>query len=189
LVFVQLWFIFVKQINHKNSTPMTAIEFNNQLTNLRDNLHRFAYRLTTNAEEAEDLLQETMLKALSNKDKFQDKTNLKSWTFTIMKNTFINNYRRATRSQTILDTTKELHFLNVPQDSGFISPDASFSVQEIRKAINNLEIEYRKPFTMHTEGFKYKEIAEELGLPIGSVKSRIFIARKKLMSMLQDYSR
>lgn len=168
---------------------MTAIEFNTQLTDLRSNLHRFAYRLTTDAEDAADLLQETLYKALSNKDKFQDKTNLKSWTFTIMKNTFINNYRRASRSQTILDTTKELHFLNIPQDSGLISPDSSFSMKEISKAINDLEIEYRKPFVMHTEGFKYKEIAEELGLPIGSVKSRIFIARKKLMEELQDYKR
>lgn len=168
---------------------MTVIEFNTQLTDLKDNLHRFAYRLTTDSDDAEDLLQETLYKALINKDKFQDKTNLKSWTFTIMKNTFINNYRRAVRSQTILDSTKESYFLNIPQDSGLISPDSSFAVKEIKKAVNDLEIEYRKPFTMHTEGFKYKEIAEELGLPIGSVKSRIFIARKKLMHALQDYKR
>jgi RNA polymerase sigma-70 factor (ECF subfamily) len=133
------------------------------------------------------LVQETIYKALSNQDKFEDETNLKSWTFTILKNTFINSYRRNTRFRVILDQTQDLYFISKPQDSGFISPDSNFSVKEIRKAINLLKDDYRIPFIMHTEGYKYKEIADEIGIPIGSVKSRIFIARKKLMSYLKDF--
>ena len=112
---------------------------------------------------------------------------MKSWTFTILKNTFINSYRRNTRFRVILDQTQDLYFISKPQDSGFISPDSNFSVKEIRKAINLLKDDYRIPFIMHTEGYKYKEIADEIGIPIGSVKSRIFIARKKLMSYLKDF--
>ncbi len=166
---------------------MTTTEFSNQIVGLQESLGRFAYKLTANREEARDLVQETIYKALSNQDKFEDETNLKSWTFTILKNTFINSYRRNTRFRVILDQTQDLYFISKPQDSGFISPDSSFSVKEIRKAINLLKDDYRIPFIMHTEGYKYKEIADEVGIPIGSVKSRIFIARKKLMSYLKDF--
>jgi len=104
-----------------------------------------------------------------------------------MKNTFINNYRRKARSRTIVDETKELYYLNVPQDSGFESPEGSYAHNEISTAINGLEKEYKIPFEMHNKGFKYKEIADQLELPIGTVKSRIFMARKRLMEELKDY--
>jgi len=162
------------------------MEFSKQLIELEPNLMRFAYKLTMNREDAHDLVQETLCKALSNNDKFQSETNLKSWAFTIMKNTFINNYRRKVRANTIIDQTKDLYYLSKPQDSGIMSPDSSYTVLEIRKAISLLEDEYRIPFVRHTEGYKYKEIAEELNIPIGSVKSRIFIARQKLMAYLKD---
>ncbi len=166
---------------------MATLQFSQQLLELEPNLIRFALKLTTNREDALDLVQETLCKALSNTDKFQEETNLKSWVFTIMKNTFINNYRRKVRARTIIDQTADLYYLSKPQDSGFMSPDSNFSVKEIRKAIDLLEDEYRIPFVRHTEGYKYKEIAEELNIPIGSVKSRIFLARQKLMAYLQGY--
>ncbi|MDD2563023.1 MAG: RNA polymerase sigma factor [Salinivirgaceae bacterium] len=166
---------------------MTTMEFSTQLTELQDNLGRFAYKLTANRDDALDLVQETLFKALKNQDKFEDKTNIKSWAFTIMKNTFINNYRRNSRTRIIVDQTKDAYYISKPQDSGFISPDSNFSVKEIRKAIAMLDDDYRIPFIMHTEGFKYKEIADEINIPIGSVKSRIFIARRKLMLHLKDY--
>ena len=104
-----------------------------------------------------------------------------------MKNTFINNYRRAVRSNTIIDTTDNLYYLNLSNESGFSSPESSHSEQEIQKAINDLGDDYRVPFVMHTTGYKYKEIAEYLEQPLGSVKSKIFFARRKLMDKLQDY--
>jgi len=166
---------------------MTAIEFNHSLLSLETKLGYFAQSLTSDSESAKDLLQETMLKALSNRDKFQGDKNLKAWVFTIMKNTFINNYRRNIRANTIIDTTDNLYYLNLSSDTGFASPDSRQTEQEVQKAINQLPDDYRIPFVMHTTGYKYKEIAEYLEQPLGSVKSKIFFARKRLMAKLQDF--
>jgi RNA polymerase sigma-70 factor (ECF subfamily) len=166
---------------------MTSIEFNNNLINLEANMMKFALSLTSDHTRAEDLVQDTYMKAITYKDKFVDYTNLKAWVFTIMKNTFINNYRRSVKENTIIDGTAELHFLNLPQDSGFASPESKYSTDEINRAINSLEDEFKIPFQMHVQGFKYKEIAEKLDLKIGTVKSRIFFTRKKLMEILSDF--
>jgi len=167
---------------------MTAMEFNYQLTSLTGSLERFAYSLTSNFEDARDLLQETFVKAISYRDKFADNTNLKAWTFTIMKNTFINNYRRASKANTTFDHTDDLYYLNLNQESGIENPDEFLSAKEIRLNIDLLEDEFRVPFLMHLQGFKYKEIAEKLNLKIGTVKSRIFFTRKKLMDSLKGYN-
>ncbi|MBN1413986.1 MAG: RNA polymerase sigma factor [Bacteroidales bacterium] len=168
---------------------MTAIEFNYQLTNLSDSLERFALSLTTNREDAKDLLQETFLKAISFRDKFADDSNLKAWTFTIMKNTFINNYRKAIKSNTTFDHTDDLYYLNLNRESSAESPDSAVSVREIQNHIERLDDDFKVPFKMHLRGYKYKEIADNLGLKIGTVKSRIFFTRKKLMESLGvDYN-
>jgi RNA polymerase sigma factor (sigma-70 family) len=166
---------------------MTAIEFNASLIGMRRNLQRFAMSLTADRDTALDLVQDTYLKAITYKDKFVDYTNLKAWVFTIMKNTFINNYRRNVKENTIIDATKDLYYLNLPHDKGFISPESKYSEEEIERAIDSLDDEFRVPFRMHIEGFKYKEIADNLGLKIGTVKSRIFFTRQKLMLILKDY--
>jgi RNA polymerase sigma factor (sigma-70 family) len=166
---------------------MTAMEFNYQLTNLSVNLQRFALSLTSNSEDAKDLLQETFAKAITYRDKFEDNTNLKAWTFTIMKNTFINNYRRNAKAHTTFDNTDDLYYLNLKNESVSETPDMAYSVKEIQKKINELSDEFRKPFLMHTQGYKYKEIADKLNLKIGTVKSRIFFTRKKLMEKLEGY--
>lgn len=158
-----------------------------QLLELQDNMLNFAYTLTTNREEAKDLLQDTTLKVLDNQDKFTDNTNFKGWVFTIMRNIFINNYRRIVRNQTIMDQTEDLYHLNLPQESGFDTPDGAFNAKEITKAINSFPDEYRIPFTMHVAGYKYNEIADKMSLPLGTVKSRIFFARQKLQTMLKDF--
>ena len=166
---------------------MTAIEFNHNLISMQDRLEYFANRLTQNKDDADDLVQDTYVKALSNRNKFTVDTNFRAWVYTIMKNTFINNYRRNVKANTILDTTDDLYFLNTSEESQFAPPDSVYSAMEIKNTIDGLENEYRIPFTMHTEGFKYKEIAEKLDLSIGTVKSRIFFSRKKLMNKLQDF--
>ncbi|MPN48210.1 ECF RNA polymerase sigma factor SigR [bioreactor metagenome] len=104
-----------------------------------------------------------------------------------MKNIFINNYRKIVRNQTVVDKTEDLHHLNLPQNSGFESPESSYSVGEIKKSIKAFSDEYRIPFSMHIQGYKYEEIAEKMSLPIGTVKSRIFLARKRLQEQLKDY--
>jgi RNA polymerase sigma factor (sigma-70 family) len=166
---------------------MTAIEFNHQLVNLEKNLERFAYSLTANQEDARDLVQETFLKALTYREQFTDQSNLKAWTFTILKNTFINNYRKAVKQNTTFDNTKDLYFLSKAEESSSSKPDARISIEEINKKVDELEDEFRIPFKMHTSGYKYKEIAEEMNLNIGTVKSRIFFSRKKLMKALEEY--
>ncbi len=166
---------------------MTATEFNYMLTGMQKHLEYFARRLTNNDHDAQDLLQETYLKAITFQDKFVQTTNFKAWLFTIMKNIFINNYRRNVRAKTIIDTTDNLYHINNSPDSSPLTPENKFSEKEIRKGIAQLEDDHRIPFEMHTRGFKYKEIAEKLDISIGTVKSRIFFGRKKLMESLKDY--
>ncbi|MCD4834189.1 MAG: RNA polymerase sigma factor [Bacteroidales bacterium] len=166
---------------------MTAIEFNHQLIGLETKLSRFAMSLTYNKEEAQDLLQETYLKALSHRDKFVGYTNLKAWSFTIMKNTFINNYRKQQKENTHNDTTNNLYFLNLSRELSPTRPDKEYTTYEITKEIDNLPDEFKEPFTMFLSGYKYKEIADGLNLKIGTVKSRIFFTRKKLMESLKDF--
>lgn len=166
---------------------MTAIEFNAQLLSHQSPLKYFALKLTSDNEDAEDLLQETFLKALRYKDKFQEKTNLKAWLYTIMKNTFINNYRRTSRKRTIMDNTDDDYFVNSTKKVSPISPDSVLGHKEIERCVEELNDECKIPFQMHFDGYKYKEIADHLEMPIGTVKSRIFLARKKLTETLKDF--
>ncbi len=154
---------------------------------LQANLLNFAYMLTSNRDDAYDLLQDTTLKALDNEEKYAENTNFKGWVFTIMRNIFINNYRRNVRSATIVDTTDNLYHLNLSQESRFESPEETYGAAEITDAINEFADEYRIPFSMHVAGYKYNEIAEHMHLPLGTVKSRIFFARKKLQERFADY--
>ena len=166
---------------------MGTAKFQSNLMDLQANLLNFAYMLTSNRDDAYDLLQDTTLKALDNEEKYTDNTNFKGWVFTIMRNIFINNYRRAGRAATIIDTTENLYHLNLSQDSGLESPEGSYTAGEITSAIDELSEEYSLPFRMHVQGYKYNEIAEKMNLPLGTVKSRIFFARKKLQSRFADY--
>lgn len=154
---------------------------------LQANMLNFAYMLTSNRDDAYDLLQDTTLKALDNEDKFTEGTNFKGWVFTIMRNIFINNYRRGARQATVVDTTENLYLLNIAQDSGMETPEGSYSVSEISDSISDLPEEFRIPFSMHVAGYRYNEIAEHMQLPLGTVKSRIFFARKKLQQRFADY--
>ena len=166
---------------------MGTSTFTQNLLGMQTELHRFALKLTADHEEANDLLQETSLKALDNEDKYTPDTNFKGWMYTIMRNIFINNYRKTVRDQTFIDQTDNLFHLNLPQDSGFESTEGNYDLKEIRKIVHSLPKEYRVPFSMYVSGFKYREIAEKLGLPIGTVKSRIFFTRQRLQKELKDF--
>lgn len=161
--------------------------FQTRLLGLQNNLLNFAYQLTSNREQAQDLLQDTTLKALDNEDKYVDNVNFKGWIFTIMRNIFINNYRQNVRKATVIDQTEDLYHLNISQDSGLSTPEGSYAVKEISVALNSFSDDYRIPFNMFVAGYKYNEIAEAKNLPLGTVKSRIFFARKTLRKQLKDY--
>lgn len=165
---------------------MTTNNISTNLTNLQSNMLNFAYMLTSNRDDAYDLLQDTMLKVLDNQDKFVEGTNFKGWVFTIMRNIFINNYRRSVRQATVVDTSENSYLLNIAQENTSDNPEDTYRAGEITKAINELPEEYRVPFSMHIAGYKYNEIAEHMQLPLGTVKSRIFNARKQLQTRFAD---
>lgn len=166
---------------------MASDTFRDKLLSVQRNLLNFAYTLTANRDDAYDLLQDTTLKALDNEDKYVENVNFKGWVFTIMRNLFINKYRRNVRSAVIIDSSEDLYILNVSQDSGFESPEGAISVSEINALISDFAEELRVPFSMYLAGYKYAEIAEQMLLPLGTVKSRIFMARKRLQRSLAGY--
>ena len=165
---------------------MASTNFIDNLTALQAKLLNFAYMRTNNRDDAYDLLQDTMVKAIDNEEKYTAGTNFKGWVFTIMRNNFINSYRRNVRTATIVDTTDNLYLLNLGESTGE-SPEESYGATEISKAINEFSDEFRIPFSMHVAGYKYSEIAEKMNLPLGTVKSRIFFARKRLQERFSDY--
>lgn len=166
---------------------MKTKNFRKELIGVQEELLHFAYKLTTNRQEADDLLQDTSLKALDNEDKYTPETNFKGWMYTIMRNIFINNYRKVLRDQTFVDTTENLYHLNLPRDWGFESTEKAYDIKEMRRVVNALPKEYKVPFAMHLSGFKYREIADKLALPLGTVKSRIFFTRQRLQEELKDF--
>ena len=168
-------------LNMKNS------EFANQIIGLKGTLRTFTYRFTRDREESHDLVQDTILKALMYTDKFRENTNLKGWLFTIMRNTYINNYRKEKRYQTLSDDSKEFFFNSIEDGHTFNSPETSFEYKDIWKHIDELREELLVPFKMHTSGYKYHEISEHLNIPIGTVKNRIFNARKEIQAKLAGY--
>lgn len=165
---------------------MNALQFQKKLLSLQENMMHFALSLTANRDDAQDLMQDTTLKVLDNQEKFVDNINFKGWVLTVMRNIFINNYHKVVRSQTVIDQGVDLYNLDVMNDSGFNTPEGTYQIQEITKAIGLLNKELRIPFSMYLSGYKYNEIAEKLGLPLGTVKSRIFFARKELQKELKD---
>ena len=158
-----------------------------KIVGMESELRHFALKLTADQDSANDLVQDCMLKALDNKEKFVHAQNFKGWMYTIMRNIFINNYRKIVRDQTFVDQTDNLYHLNLPQDSGFESTEGAYDLKEMHRIVNSLPKEYKVPFSMHVSGFKYRKIAEKLDLPLGTVKSRIFFTRQRLQEELKDF--
>lgn len=150
-------------------------------------LKGFALKLTNDSEDANDLVQETMYKALKNEDKFEKGTNLSGWMFTIMRNIFINNYRRMVKSKTFIDTTENQFYLNSINNSTRNRGESNIVMKELTSAIGALSDNLKTPFMMSFNGYKYEEIAEKLHIPLGTVKIRIHTARQKLKAQLKIY--
>ena len=165
---------------------MTRTQFQNNLQEVQENLRRYALKLTQDTNDADDLVQDTSLRALTHRDKFVSDINFKGWMMTIMYNIFLNNQDRVERRRKIFDTTVDI--LNVPlvTEGGYSTPDGAMNIREIYSAIDNLSEHTRTPFKMFLSGYKYSEIAEKIGIPEGTVKSRIFFARKALQKSLRD---
>ena len=165
---------------------MDTSYFRNKLLGLQDYMKNFARSLTKDEADAEDLTQDTTLRVLNNYDKFVDNVNFKGWVLKIMRNIFINNYRRVLRSQTVVEQDIDLYHLESTTESSIETPESACRLQEITKAIGELNDELRVPFTMYVSGYRYNEIADALGIPLGTVKSRIFFARQALKTKIEE---
>jgi RNA polymerase sigma factor (sigma-70 family) len=166
---------------------MSTLEFNQFLVNNSDFLRPFAITLTKDSEEANDLFQETMYKALANRDKYSVGTNIKAWLYTIMRNIFINNYRRRAKQHTIFDTSQNGFLLDSKQAVTVNIAESNLRVKDIQAAIHNLPEIFRNPFLLYFDGFKYQEIATMLAEPLGTIKSRIHFARRLLKPQIQRF--
>lgn len=167
---------------------MNSLSFDYQINNHKTSLQHFAMNFTKNSEDANDLVQDTMLKALRYSDLYREGTNLRGWLFTIMRNTFINNYRRLAKRQDIMDTTEDLSSYQLKNSASGNQGENKLMMEDIQKALGKLQPEYYVPFIKYFEGYKYHEIADELGIPIGTVKTRIHLARQVLKNNLKVYS-
>ena len=166
---------------------MSTIEFNQVLIHNSDYLKPFAMTLTRDSESAKDLVQETLYRALANKEKYLDGTNIKAWLYTIMRNIFINNYRRSAKQNTIIDNTPNDFLLDHNQFSTVNAAETNLSVKNIYEAIHQLPEIFKTPFQLYFEGYKYHEIALVLKEPLGTIKSRIHFARKLLKQQLERF--
>lgn len=166
---------------------MSNVEFNQLLLNNTEFLKPFAVTLTRDTEVAKDLLQETMYRALANQEKYNVGTNIKAWLYTIMRNIFINNYRRKAKQNTIFDSTPNEFLLNYNQNSISNAAEGGLKLKDIQEAIHKLPEIFRNPFLLYFEGYKYHEIAEMLHEPLGTIKSRIHFARKLLKEQITRY--
>jgi RNA polymerase sigma-70 factor (ECF subfamily) len=150
-------------------------------------LRPFAYNLTHSHEETEILIQDTFYRALMNQDKFSEGTNLKGWLFTIMRNIFINNYRKKRKNIMVNDVSDNQYLLNSNSAIVRNGSERVFLGEYIRKAMTGISEDFTGPFMMYFNGFRYTESLQKLDLPLGTVKSRIFFARKNLQRMLKKW--
>ena len=150
-----------------------------KIVGMESELRHFALKLTADQDSANDLVQDCMLKALDNKEKFVHAQNFKGWMYTIMRNLFINNYRRVTREMSMMDDSYSIGRQNLLEVEDGERFEYAYDLKE----------SMRKPFLMYVAGFKYNEIAEKMGLPIGTIKSRLFFVRKRLQKELKEFGK
>lgn len=152
-------------------------------------LRNFALRLTRDNVEAEELLQEVGHKAFKYWNQFKEGSNMKSWLFTIMKNSHVNNWRKKKTFITLEEYSASSNSLLTSHraKSGITwnLGESQIMMKELTDIVDGINEQLRDPFLMYYEGYSYEEIAQKLGLPMGTVKSRIFMARKLLRTKIQ----
>ena len=166
---------------------MSTLEFNQLLLGNSDFLKPFAVTLTRDHESAKDLVQETIYKAIANYDKYNTGTNIKAWLYTIMRNIFINDYRKKLKQYVVLDSTPNDFLLDYNQVSISNTAESKLRVKEIKAALHSLPIIFKEPFLLYFDGYKYHEISELLFEPLGTIKSRIHFARKLLRKKISRF--
>ena len=166
---------------------MSNAEFSLLLTENAEFLRPFAINLTKDHESAKDLFQDTLYRAISNKDKYNVGTNIKAWLYTIMRNIFINDYRKKSKQATVFDNTPNDFLIDNNQTSVSNEAIAKLNLKEVQESIHSLPIIFKNPFLLYFDGYKYHEIADLLTEPLGTIKSRIHFARKLLKLQISRY--
>jgi RNA polymerase sigma factor (sigma-70 family) len=168
---------------------MQVSDFNVILNEHSRPLKAFAFRFTQDINDADDLYQDTVLKAFRYFENFKEGTNLKAWLFTIMKKTFINEYRKQAKSNALVVKCEDFSSVKLLQSSSKNLAEGRFVINDVHTILNKLPKDYSLPFVRHFEGHKYHEISKELGIPIGTVKTRIHMAREVLKKQLRMYDK
>ena len=166
---------------------MKDMTFNDTICTHRSCLESFAMKFTQDVEDANDLVQDTLIKAIRYHYLYKTGTNMRGWLYTIMKNTFINDYRKGSRKIAVIQNTEEFTPQHLSRSATDNLGENKFIMNDIKSALSKLQTEYSVPFLRYFEGYKYHEIAEELNIPIGTVKTRIHMARKELKKYLKIY--
>jgi RNA polymerase sigma-70 factor (ECF subfamily) len=166
---------------------MSNAEFSLLLTENADFLRPFAINLTKDYESAKDLFQDTLYRAFSNKDKYNVGTNIKAWLYTIMRNIFINDYRKRSKQAIVFDNMPNDYIIDQTHTKVINQGITNLNMREVNQLINDLPELFRVPFNLYFEGYKYNEIAEVLNEPLGTIKSRIHFARKILKQKIERY--
>lgn len=180
---------------HYTEAEKTSI-FNNEFMPHINSMYNFAYRLTLDSDDAKDLLQDTYLKAYRFIESFQQGTNAKAWLFRILKNSFINDYRKKSKEPSKVDYQDVESYYNSEDVDRQITPDLRVEVlndmigDEISNALNSLDVDFKTVIILcDLEGFKYEEMAKILDIPIGTVRSRLHRARNLLKEKLSTYAK
>jgi RNA polymerase sigma factor (sigma-70 family) len=168
---------------------MTQSEFSHSVNLFSGALRLHALNFTKDPDDANDLLQDTLVKATRFAENFNQGTNIKGWLFVIMRNTFINSYRKGQRHRDRIVQVEEISSANLSHSATSNYAESKFAMEDIKNALNRLPTAYSVPFIRYFEGYKYQEIAEELGIPVGTVKTHIHQARLQLKKQLKQYKK
>lgn len=166
---------------------MERSEFELRLAGELTTLSKHAWHFTRNSDDSYDLVQDTLLKALRFWNKFREGTNFKAWLYTIMRNTFIDSCNHKSRGRSEILFFEDLSDEQLSIESATNAAESKIQMEDITTALNNLKKDLSLPFVMYYRGYRYHEISDKLSLPMGTVKTRIHLARKFLRAGLEPY--
>jgi len=164
---------------------MNQLQFTTAISKFSPKLLLHAIKFTKDEDEAKDLLQETLIKGVKSLNTFTEESNLKGWLYTIMKNTYINQFLKQDRRNAIFKSNEEI--ITKGTQIAINDGERNFVMKDIHQALSSINESYRIPFLRYFEGYKYHEIAEELDLPVGTIKTHIHQARIGLKKYLKQY--
>ena len=163
---------------------MEKVEIINALNSFEKQLLRYANSLTKDSNSAKDLFQETAFRAIKHAKRCLPGTNTQAWLTTIMRNLYINDYRKRRRRSTLQAGQDNSFLFDVSDETISNEGESNMLYQDLIQLVHQLDDDLKVPFLMTTQGFKYEEIAKKLDIPLGTVKSRIFFARKRMQKAL-----